>query len=106
MSTMQGKFDRANSVEASDELKEARLAGFGTSYDAAKAHHMPEVVPAPPVPVLASPTTPALPSSLEVVEVVPLAAEAVSGKSGGSGVAAHAALEPRLWELYCKERRA
>lgn len=106
-STMQG--NRANADKASDELKEAQLAVVGTSFDAAmadKAHLTHVVAPTPPVPVLGSPTIPALPASLEAV---PSAAEAVSrgsGASGGSGVKAHAALEPRLWELYCKERRA
>ena len=102
---MQGNFDKADADkrQASDELTEARLAVVGTSYDAVQAHLSQVVVPAAPALTLESPTIPALASSLKVV---PSAAETGSPNGGSGGVKAHAALEPRMWELYCKERRA
>ena len=111
LSTMQGKFDKADAAknQASDELTEARLAVVGTSYDAASAHLAHVVVPTPPLRALESPVIPPLAASLPVVPSAAEAGAPVGGKggsNGGVGVKAHAAVEPRLWELYCKERRA
>lgn len=105
-SAMQGRAD-AGSKEASDELREAQLAVVGTSYDAEKAGVSQVAVRKSAVRALESPAIPALPTSLEVA---PTAAAAAAGpgsaKSGGGDIKAHTALEPRLWDLYCKARRS
>lgn len=104
-SSMQGKAD-GTSKQASDELKEAQLAVVGTSYDAGKVGLSHVATPSPAARVLASPTVPALQTALEGVPAAAAAASPTSGKSSGSDVKAHTALEPRLWDLYCKERRS
>ena len=95
---MQGNFDKAltHSSLPIDELREAQLAVVGTSFDADKYAISYPVMAAPSTPTLGVPPIPVLPQSLDVTPAV---------GSVNSNVKAHAALEPRLWDLYCQARK-
>lgn len=89
---MQGNFDKARSESSlkDDEFREAQLAVVGTSFDTRSSHAVASSIKAS-----------ALESNLSTV---PLSVAAPAGETAAS-VKAHAALEPRMWKLYCQTRK-